>query len=169
MRWYTDPRAWAVPLAADGPSEWQRIDADQQPSERPVPAVTVSNIRTTTDSIEFDVDQPGTPVLVKTSYFPNWKASGARGPYRVTPNLMVVVPTSNHVELRYGYTGVDLAGWGLSFVGLVGLFWLFRSRPLVMSDSERRDTEVPEAEAAPAAAGDGGREASAQAEEALER
>lgn len=168
MRWYTDPRAWAVPLAVDGPSEWQRIDADQQPSERPVPAVTVANIRTTTDSIEFDVDQPGTPVLVKTSYFPNWKASGARGPYRVTPNLMVVVPTSNHVELRYGYTGVDLAGWGLSFVGFVGLFGLFRARPLVMPDSERRDTEVPDAEATPAAAGDGDSEVSVQAEEALE-
>ncbi|WP_334142437.1 hypothetical protein [Rhabdothermincola sp.] len=168
MRWYTDPRAWAVPLAADGPPEWQRIDGDQQPSERPVSAVTVSNIRMTTDSIEFDVNRPGTPVLVKASYFPNWKASGAQGPYRVTPNLMVVVPTSDHVELRYGYTGIDLAGWGLSFVGLVGLFLLFRARPLVMPDGEQRDTAVPDAEAASAAAGDGDGEASVRAEEGLE-
>lgn len=134
MRWYVDPDQWAVPLAADGPREWQRIDAGQSPSERPVTPVTVSNVRTTNDSIEFDVSQPGTPVLVKTSYFPNWKASGARGPYRVTPNLMVVVPTSNHVELRYGYTGVDLLGWGLSFAGLVGLFLLFRARPIAIAD-----------------------------------
>ncbi len=32
------------------------------------------------------------PSLVRTSYFPNWDASGAEGPYRVAPNLMVVVP-----------------------------------------------------------------------------
>jgi len=38
--------------------------------------------------------QIGQPVLVKVSYFPNWKASGAKGPYRVTPNLMVVIPRS---------------------------------------------------------------------------
>ena len=39
------------------------------------------------------------PVLVKMSYFPNWQVSGASDIYRVTPNLMVVVPTSNHVTL----------------------------------------------------------------------
>ena len=34
------------------------------------------------------------PVVVKTSYFPNWEVQGAEGPYRLAPNLMVVVPTS---------------------------------------------------------------------------
>ncbi|MBA2751974.1 MAG: hypothetical protein H0U41_07015, partial [Actinobacteria bacterium] len=76
-------------------------------------------IRTDDDSISFDVERPGTPVLVKASHFPNWQASGARGPWRVTPNLMVVIPTSNHVELRYGTTGVESTGWALSLIGLV--------------------------------------------------
>ena len=62
----------------------------------------MSNVATGTDTIDFDVDQAARPMLVKTSYFPNWKATGADGPYRVTPNLMVVVPTSNHVHLHYG-------------------------------------------------------------------
>ena len=53
--------------------------------------------------------RPGAPVLVKASYFPNWEVSGAEGPYRVAPNLMVVVPTDTHVELHYGWTPVDLA------------------------------------------------------------
>ena len=44
----------------------------------------------------------GTPVEVRVSYFPNWKASGADGPWRVAPNLMVVVPTSHDVTLTYG-------------------------------------------------------------------
>ena len=54
----------------------------------------VSDIHEGTESISFNVDQAGVPVLVKTSYFPNWQVSGAKGVYRVTPNLMVVVPTA---------------------------------------------------------------------------
>ena len=30
----------------------------------------------------------------RSSYFPNWEVKGAEGPYRVTPNLMVVIPTT---------------------------------------------------------------------------
>jgi hypothetical protein len=70
-------------------------------------------------------------VLVKTSYFPNWQAIGADGPWRVTPNLMVVVPTSTHVELHYGYTPVDNAGRLATVAGLaaVGALW-WRERDL---------------------------------------
>ena len=60
-------------------------------------------------------------MLVKASYFPNWKADGAEGPWRVGPNLMVVVPTSTHVSLHYGYTTVDYLGWFLTLLGVVGL------------------------------------------------
>ena len=41
-------------------------------------------------------------MLVKISYYPRWQVSGATGPYRVSPNLMVVVPTSKNVSLVYG-------------------------------------------------------------------
>jgi hypothetical protein len=41
------------------------------------------------------------PVLVRTSYFPNWAADGAEGPFRVSPNFMVVVPTETEVTLSY--------------------------------------------------------------------
>ena len=82
------------------------------------------------------------PVLVKTSYFPNWKASGADGPYRVTPNLMVVIPTSTHVALHYGWTPVDGVAWLLTFVG-IGLALLFWARPpLVFPD--RRPPRPPD-------------------------
>ncbi len=56
--------------------------------------------RSQQQSISFDVDQVGVPVLVKVSYFPNWKVEGAEGPYRVAPNQMIVVPTENDVELQ---------------------------------------------------------------------
>jgi hypothetical protein len=52
----------------------------------------------------------GTPVEVKVSYFPNWHVSGADGPWRVAPNLMVVVPTSHDVTLTYGASPADRVG-----------------------------------------------------------
>jgi hypothetical protein len=94
-----------------------------------VGATTVTNITSGTDSISFDVSQVGVPVVVKTSYFPNWQASGADGPYRVSPNLMVVIPTATHVSLHYGWTGVDLGAWALTLLGFIGVVWLARSAP----------------------------------------
>ncbi|CAB4772048.1 unannotated protein [freshwater metagenome] len=69
------------------------------------------------------------------SYFPNWKVSGADGPYRVTPNLMVVIPTSTHVRLHYGYVGIDLLSMLLSAFGIVGVAWLFLAKPEPVRDA----------------------------------
>src|SRR5206468_6918252 len=95
VSWYQDPTRWDVPLAASGPSSWTRVQGAVASPPRTAVAdpPTVSNIRTTDDGISFDVSEIGKPVLVKASYFPNWQASGAKGPYRVTPNQMVVIPT----------------------------------------------------------------------------
>ncbi len=126
VAWYIDPARWDVMLAASGPDEWQRVTADENPTATRVDPVEVSAIEVGRDRIEFDVDEPGTPVLVKASYFPNWQVSGADGPYRVAPNLMVVIPTDTHVELRYGTTPVDVAGWGLTLLGIAGVVLLAR-------------------------------------------
>ena len=88
-------------------------------------------------SISFHVSEPGVPVLVKTSYFPSWQASGADGPYRVAPNLMVVVPTATHVELRYGRTPVDWLAWLVTLVGIVGVVMLRRRPPLLYPEPLR--------------------------------
>ncbi|HVF73748.1 MAG TPA: hypothetical protein VM938_01760 [Acidimicrobiales bacterium] len=131
VEWYQDPARWDVPLAAGGPREWERVEgADRDPPRRPLPPVVVTNVEEHDQSIEFDVDRVGTPVLVKASYFPNWRASGARGVWRVTPNQMVVIPTERHVKLSYGYTPVDLTGWALTFLGIAGLFFLWRRGPV---------------------------------------
>jgi hypothetical protein len=95
-----------------------------------VPEVEVSNVQTRDEGISFDVDRVGTPVLVKISYFPNWKVSGADGPYRVAPNLMVVVPTDKHVSLTYGRTGVEYLSYTLTLLGIIGLVLLIR-RPVM--------------------------------------
>lgn len=128
--WYNDPARWSVPLAADGPREWRRVDDAAAAPRDPLPAVRVRNVRTDEDGISFDVSRPGVPVLVRTSYFPNWKVSGGRGPWRVTPNLMVVVPTDRHVELKYGWTAPDVGGGLLTIAGIGVVVLLLRRGPV---------------------------------------
>ena len=124
LDWFQDyvespvPDEDLVTLTANGPGDWQRVEPGERPQANAVGDATVSNIVTTTDGISFDVDRVGVPVLVKSSYFPNWKTSGARGPYRVAPNLMVVVPTSEHVRLHYGVTPVDVGAYLLTLAGI---------------------------------------------------
>ena len=114
-----------------GPDDWQRVDpTNPDPEVRPVPSAEVSDIEVGTDHISFDVDRVGTPVLVKASYFPNWQASGADGPYRVAPNLMVVVPTGEHVELTYGRQPVEWLGYALTLLGIALAIYLAARPPL---------------------------------------
>jgi hypothetical protein len=145
--WLCQPADAAVFLAESGPSKWQHTTAKSVPSPcaseqaisaatprlvatdataQPLPPVTVTNISSDDDSVSFHVDQLNVPVLVRVSYFPNWKASGAEGPWRVSPNLMVVIPTSHDVHLHYGRSPLELGAMGLSIVGLAGLVWVWR-------------------------------------------
>ena len=129
--WYLDPNRWNVYEAASGPKSWTRVTPnDTSPPLITLPPVEVSNIHQSNESISFDVDQTGVPVVVRTSYFPNWQVSGGKGPYRATPNLMVVIPTSNHVTLNYGYTGLDWFGFILSLLGVAAVVVLWRMRPV---------------------------------------
>ncbi|HXW33739.1 MAG TPA: 6-pyruvoyl-tetrahydropterin synthase-related protein [Acidimicrobiales bacterium] len=129
LNWYDNPGAWDTELVAGGPPEWVRTTAKQAVGQAvPLPAVQVSDIREGADSVSFHVDRTGVPVVVRTSYFPAWHASGAQGPWRAEPNLMVVVPTSHDVTLNYGATTSQRAGELLSVIGLVALIVLIRRR-----------------------------------------
>jgi hypothetical protein len=132
IRWFLHPAAWSVALAAGGPPSWQRIRPGQRPVARPLPPVRVSDVAAGTDWVRFRVSRPGVPVLVKVSYFPAWHVTGAIGPWRVTPNLMVVVPTRRTVVLHYSTTGAERAGDALSGLGVVALGVLVRRRRLLM-------------------------------------
>jgi hypothetical protein len=146
--WFQDPSQWDVLWAADGPETWQRTDDPVTAERRGVDPVEVSGIEAGVDTIRFEVSAPGTPILVKTSYHPNWRVSGADGPYRVTPNLMVVVPTDTTVELSYGRSTVELAGWGLTGIGVVLLVLLARAAavevPVWPEPDEDADDDDPE-------------------------
>jgi hypothetical protein len=126
LAWYDDPSRWHVELAQDGPSSWPRTPVTNiVPTVKHAGKTTVSDISQTDTTVSFHVSRVGTPVLVKVSYFPNWHASGADGPWRVTPNLMVVVPTSHDVTLTYGGSTADTLGDLATLVGLVALIGLF--------------------------------------------
>jgi hypothetical protein len=139
MSWFQHRDEWAAIPADGGPTEWQRIDvapdlarrnAGQvdivQPSEPitsvPLPPVTVSNVQLGEQDLRFSVDQIGVPVVVKISYFPNWKVEGAEGPWRIAPNLMVVVPTSQDVRLSFERSWIDVLAYVLTFIGIALLF-----------------------------------------------
>ncbi|WP_419862496.1 glycosyltransferase [Candidatus Poriferisodalis sp.] len=160
--WWNDPAAWAVPIAADGPEHWSRVSllAPPNPDGAPpasltrfsaaprhaLPPVQISNVEMGRDWLSFSVDRPGVPVLVKVSYFPNWSVRGAEGPYRVTPNWMVVIPTDERVELTYGATAVEYLAWLATLLGAAALA-LVAVRPPVRFDRSRsaRSSERPPA------------------------
>ncbi len=164
VAWFLDPARWTVPFASSGPKSWARAEFHGVPNDlrrvvtqvhtqlvgsdpidplpkvgkKALPRVHVSNLHMSDDDLSFDVDRTGVPVLVKVSYFPNWEASGADGPYRVSPNLMVVIPHGRHVSMHYGRAPVDVASVGLTGLGVLGLVLLWRLPPLVMAEPRRR-------------------------------
>jgi hypothetical protein len=137
--WYDDPTRWTVELAAGGPANWPRVSAAQvtRPPAIAAPATKVGAVHVDQNSIRFSVSRTGTPVLVKISYFPNWHASGALGPWRVTPNLMVVVPTSHQVTLTYGTTPANVLGLVLT-VGAAVILVVLALLPTMRRRRRRR-------------------------------
>jgi hypothetical protein len=126
VAWYDDPARWNVELAQDGPASWPRTSITHiDPTVKRVGTTRVTAVSQTDSAVSFHVSRVGTPVLVKVSYFPNWHASGAQGPWRVTPNLMVVVPTSHDVTLTYGASTADDVGLVATLIGVGALVALF--------------------------------------------
>ena len=146
--WFQQPEEWNVAVTDDGPPQWQRItpvvDLTRRqgepgssgrlvdivtPSEPIAPVnlepATASNVKVGNDTVSFTVDRIGVPVLVRVSYFPNWKVKGALGPYRVAPNMMVVVPTSNDVSMSFGWSMRDAIAYLLT---LAAIGWIVVER-----------------------------------------
>jgi hypothetical protein len=125
------------------PSSWQRVKVTESrsrtnqqfgativfddPKVVPLPKVNVTNIKAASlgnskdekpGTLSFTVDKVGVPVLVKMSYFPNFVASGAKGPYRLSDNMMVVIPTQKNVTIQYKWNKHDYLGFLAGFLGI---------------------------------------------------
>jgi 6-pyruvoyl-tetrahydropterin synthase related domain len=142
---YNSPDQYPQTLVWSGPKAWSTMQAkvckpmgvrafganvtkDTVTARKPLQLVVVSNIKKNNVDISFTVDRIGVPVVVKTSFFPNWTAQGAKGPYRSMPNFMVVIPTSKNVKLHYGYSGADKVGYLATFTAIAGVVLLHRTR-----------------------------------------
>lgn len=107
-------------LVADGPAEWPRVaDVADIPTVPESAEGAVTDVVVENDRISFRTTAVGVPHLVKVSYFPNWQADGADGPYRAAPSLMVVVPTQEEVTLEFRSRLAEKAGVALTLIGLV--------------------------------------------------
>jgi len=170
--WFQRQEDWAAMPADDGPESWQRVTVEVdlavrvgEPDARSrnvdyvlpaepieaveLPPVTVSNVDIQQQSIAFEVDEIGVPVLVRVSYFPTWRVEGADGPYRVAPNFMVVIPTDDQVKLTYSKTTLDWFFYALTALG-IGLCVVWRRRGDMVFASGRPDwSSAPPLDPAP--------------------
>ena len=145
VEWFGD--LGEIRPASSGPAEWATVEADEVlaryegedtvragevgegdlalqellPQDPIEETTVVSNTVAETDRISFTVDQIGMPVLIRSSFFPAWQASGAEGPFRVAPNFMVVVPTSTDVELTFARTATDWVALLLTGLGIIAM------------------------------------------------
>ncbi|MFM9082710.1 MAG: 6-pyruvoyl-tetrahydropterin synthase-related protein [Actinomycetota bacterium] len=149
--WFQHGNEWSALPVETGPAQWQRIDVapdvERRVGEpgssgrqvdivepvgavekRTLPKVTVTDVVMGNESVSFKVDKVGVPVVVKVSYFPTWRVDGADAVHRAAPNMLVVVPTSNEVNIHYGSPFIDRFAWFLTLVGVVAVTLFFRRR-----------------------------------------
>jgi hypothetical protein len=132
VQWFKDIVNIDVPLASDGPSDWDRAST----ADGRLPRVPLEHggesipSRASDDAITFSTTAIGEPHWIKTSYFPNWKVEGADGPYLASPSMMMVIPTQSDVRLRYERTWAEWLGLGLTVIA-VGALLIPRSRRLL--------------------------------------
>jgi hypothetical protein len=131
LAWYAKPEWLPTPLVFASSDDKEAAAAFAKAGPLPLtslprePLARPGEVAATTsrsgDVVSFRTDRVGEPHIVKVSWFPNWKAEGAEGPWMLSPGLMVVVPTQPEVRLRYQDTPVDLTGKALTVAGVGAL------------------------------------------------
>lgn len=135
LPWLEDPSAWDVPLtlgalgfgapgddsALDDLSEVDSVEELDSAPRRPTsdPGAVESRLERT--RITFETEAVGQPHVVAVSYFPNWHAEGAEGPYFLTPSLMLVYPTQERVTITYEPNPIERLGGIVSLVSLLAI------------------------------------------------
>lgn len=133
LAWYDEIDTLDKWIVAEGPDEWPRFDEIGGPydlgSSLDTAAAVVTDIVVEDHRISFTTTAVGVPHLVKISYFPNWEATGADGPYRAAPSLMIVIPTEEDVSLEFGRTWTEDLGMALTLAAFMFVvWWVSRSR-----------------------------------------
>jgi hypothetical protein len=71
------------------------------------------------ESIEIETSEIGRPLLIKVSYHPNWKVTGADRIYFASPCFMLIFPQEKKVRLDFAPGREALLGGGLTGLGLL--------------------------------------------------
>jgi hypothetical protein len=122
LEWYGDVDGLDRWLVEDGPADWARVDSVDDLRSVPISASgEVTDIVLENHRVSFRTTAIGVPHMVKVSYFPNWGAEGALGPYRAAPSLMIVIPTEEEVVLEFRDTWAELAGRFLTIGSVLGI------------------------------------------------
>lgn len=130
IEWYDDVDGLDRWVVEDGPNDWRRISDVALGSRAPVSGSGfVSDMVLDDHRISFSTTAIGVPHLVKVSWFPNWHATGAEGPYRAAPSLMIVVPTQSDVVIEFSDRLPERAGKVVTAGTLIGLgLWTWGRR-----------------------------------------
>jgi hypothetical protein len=127
LDWYDDIARLDRWLVEDGPADWPRVSVLGSEDIRQPIVVSgeVSDIVLEPERISFHTTAVGVPHMVKVSYFPNWQATGAIGPFWAAPSTMVVIPTQEDVTIEFRNTWAENLGLLLSGASLAGILgWL---------------------------------------------
>jgi len=134
--WWNSYSKYPVMLD-DGPSDFKKMTAKELLSNKlsnkdqnKKSNVNVTNVKLKNDSISFDVDRVGEPVLVKVSYYPTFQVDGAKEIYRASPNFMVVVPTSKHVNIEMKRDFVEWLSLALFLFSILLLIYIKKDKPI---------------------------------------
>jgi hypothetical protein len=135
LLWYLNESDLQVPIIWDrgerAIKEFNIIDTLRitDPPTNPIdPKGDVIKETINNQQITFETTAIGYPHLIKVSYFPNWHAEGADGPFVVSPSFMMVIPRQRKVTLTYLPTTSDIVG---SIITIFG--WLLMIALLIIN------------------------------------
>jgi hypothetical protein len=140
LDWYGNLDDLQHVVTVDGLDSWQRVSRVSDLVDQPTGATNaqVSDVVFGDHEIRFHTTAVNVPHIIKMSYFPNWSAEGAAGPFHATPSTMVVVPTQEDVVITFRNTWAENFGDVLTLLGLGLLAWTAWSR------RPRRDIVPPQ-------------------------
>ncbi len=79
----------------------------------------ITDLNISNNKISFFTDSPGELHLIKVSYFPNWKITNGKGPFRTSPSFMSVIPDNKYVEITFEKTIVEKNSFYFSIFSLL--------------------------------------------------
>jgi hypothetical protein len=77
------------------------------------------------DQLSFTTKCPYKPHLIRISYHPSWKVSGAEKIYLVSPSFMLVFPEQEEVRMWFGYRTIDIVAYIFTGLGICFLIYTF--------------------------------------------